>query len=292
MRKFLSILLVFTFLFLGCSSKNDKEIVIATNSWIGYAPLFYAYEKGYLKKLNIKLINSTSLAEAANVYHVGKANMVTTTQHEYYALKKSMQDIYPVILLDRSNGGDMILSNLSVDELHKSKHIDVYLEIDSINQEMIKDFIKNNNFNIDKFTFINKDQQQIQDVAYSKETPKIIVTYTPYNLALIKKGFSQIASTKELDSIIVIDALCAKKELLRNDKARLIKLNKIIDNSIQEIQKDPRESYKLISKYLSNIGYLDYVESFKTIKWINKPSEGLLNFIKKYGYNKETLITQ
>lgn len=286
------LVLLFTLFFSACSNKTDKEIVISTNSWIGYAPLFYAYEKGYLEKLNIKIVNNASLAEAANVYSVGKADMVTTTQHEYNSLKNSMKDIYPVILLDRSNGGDMILSNFSIDKLHKSKKIDVYLEVDSINQEMIKDFIQNNHFDMDKFIFINKDQQQIQDVKYSTDKAKIVVTYTPYDLTLLKKGFHEIASTKELDSIIVIDALCATKDLLINHKARLTKLKHIIDKSIQEIQEDTRGSHKLIAKYLSNIEYLDYVKSFKNIKWINNPTPEFLKFIEKYDYTKKTLITQ
>lgn len=291
MKKVL-LVLIFTLLFSACSSENDKEIVISTNSWIGYAPLFYAYEKGYLEKLNIKLVNNASLAEAANVYNVGKADMVTTTQHEYNSLKNSMKDIYPVILIDRSNGGDMILSNFSIDRLHKSKKNYVYLEVDSINQEMIKDFIQNNNFDMDKFTFIDKDQQQIQDITYSTDTAKIIVTYTPYNLSLLKKGFHEIASTKGLDSIIVIDALCTTKNLLTHHKARLTKLKHIIDKSIKEMQEDTRGSHKLIAKYLSDIEYLDYVNSFKTIAWLNNPTPELLEFIEKYGYTQETLITQ
>jgi len=286
------LVLVFTLLFSACSKENDKEIIVATNSWIGYAPLFYAYEKGYLDPLNIKIINNASLAEAANIYHIGKADMVTTTQHEYNSLKNSMKDIYPAILINRSNGGDMILSNFSIDKLHKSQKINVYLEVDSINQEMIKDFIQNNNFSMEKFIFINQDQQQIQDVKYSTDTAKIIVTYTPYNLTLLEKGFHEIASTKQLDSIIVIDALCTTKNMLINQKERLKKLKKIIDKSINEIQEDTRDSHKLIAKYLSDVEYVEYVKSLKHVKWLNDPSPELLEFIAKYDYTKETLITE
>ncbi|ADN08983.1 ABC transporter substrate-binding protein [Sulfurimonas autotrophica] len=288
--RLLFILISIFFIFSACSSKPQKQIIISTNQWIGYAPLFYAFEKGELNKLNIKIITSVSLAEAADLYNIGKANMVTTTQHEYNVLKNTTHDIKAVILMDRSNGGDMILSNKSLDELKKSKKIDAYLEVDSINQEILLDFLKKNAISEDKINFINKDQRQIQDVKNDKTQDILIVTYSPYNIALEKKSFKEVASTKNINSIIVIDALCATNEIIKSDKKRLIQLKKIIDNAIKTIENDPEASYKVISKYLSGLSYKDYIDSLSLIKWINKPSKELLEYIQKYGYNKDDII--
>ena len=293
MKNFL-LLLAISLSLLSCSSKPQKNdaIIISTNQWIGYVPLYYAYEKGYLKELNIKLINNVSLAEAADVYRVGQANMVTTTQHEYNALRADTHDIVPVVLLDRSNGADMVLANRSLEELQKSKKIYAYLEVDSINQEILKDFIANNNLNEHNFVIINKDQEQIQNVNFKKIQNRdlVIVTYTPYDITLKKKGFQELASTKNIDSIIVIDALCSTKELRRNDKEQLLRLKKNIDRSIDEINKNPRQAHKITAKYLSNISYNEFTEALKNIKWINKPSDELLEFISKYHYTKETIL--
>lgn len=285
-----TILILALLLFTACSSKPQKQITIATNQWIGYAPLFYAYEKGELDPLNIKLVTNVSLAEAADLYTIGKADMVTTTQHEYNILKQTTHDIKAVILLDRSNGGDMILSNRSLDTLKKSKKIDAYLEVDSINQDILLDFLKKNAISKDKMRFINKDQRQIQDVKNDKTHNILIVTYNPYNIILEKKGFKEIASTKDINSIIVIDALCARDTLIKNDKQRLIKLKKVIDKAIKTIQENPEASYKVVSKYLSNVSYQEYLKSLSLIKWINKPSPELLEYIKQYEYSKDDII--
>jgi NitT/TauT family transport system substrate-binding protein len=112
----------------------------------------------------------------------------------------------------------------------------------------------------------------------------------PYNVGLVKKGFKEVASTKSIESIIVIDALCSTNELLRDDKARLLALKRSIDESIEMIQKDPLTSYKVVKKYLSDISYREYIEALNAIKWINKPSKELLDFIKDLNYSEETII--
>ena len=294
MRLFLNILTaaVLTFFLSSCSSEqnaaNDR-IKIATNSWIGYAPLFYAKETGELDKLGFSLITNVSLAEAADVYNVGKADMVTTTQHEYHALKELMGDVTPVILLDRSNGGDMILSNLSLEKIKNAPHITVYLEVDSINAELLQEFIKKNRIDPKKLSIINEDQQKIQDVQNTKE-PTLIVTYTPYDVSLKKKGFEEIASTRNIHELVVIDALCARKKVIDQHKDRLAALKQVIDQKIEQIKRNPKRSFGYVKKYLGDMSYEDYLASLQSIEWINHPSKELLDVIAGMGYKEKDLI--
>jgi len=290
MKKILLLTLFSILLFTGCSKESKKELHISTNSWIGYAPLFYAKEKGYLDKINIQLLTNVSLGEAADLYDIGKAEMVTTTQHEYYSLKNSGHDITPVILFDRSYGGDMVLSNKSIDELMHAKKIVAYLEIDSINAEILKDFLKHYSIDEKKLVFINKDQSQIESLQPKGNESMLVVTYVPYNIKLEKNGFKKVASTKDMSTIIVIDSLCANADTLKNHKQRLHKLKDIIDRSIRELQADKRASYNLVKSYLGNMSYGDYIDSLSLIKWINKPSPKLLERIKPMGYDETKLI--
>ncbi|WP_295421868.1 hypothetical protein [Sulfurovum sp.] len=292
---FTKVLLLFILLLSGCTSDRDESIYsktlkISTNSWIGYAPLYYAKAKGYLKPLNIELIVNVSLAEAADIYLIGNADIVSATQHEYKQIKKSIPDTVPFILLDRSNGGDMILSNRSLDTIKKAKKIDAYLEIDSINADMLQDFIRQYDLNISRFNFINKDQAQIASLAPEQKKAMLIVTYAPYDVKLRKAGFSLLSSTRNTHELVVIDALCTRKTLLQRDKTRLMALKKVIDRSIKEIEADKKGSYDLVSGYLGDINSQDYLDAFKGIKWINHPDKDLLKCIEPLGYNKEYIL--
>ena len=274
----------------GCSDrKYQKPLTIVSNAWIGYAPIFYAQEKGYFKYLNIKVIPVVSLAEAADTFATGKADMVTATQHEYYKLKKQFSDIEPIILLDRSNGGDMILSNKSTKELKKAKNIQAYLEVDSINMDVLNEYLTNMKISKKNILFYNLDQSSLQSLKYT-DRPTLIVTYTPYDYVLKKRGYFEVASTKNMDSIAVIDALFTTKDIFDKNKQRVKELKKIIDRSIKEIIMDKENSYKLVAPYLDNVSYKEYLKSFTTIKWINNPTKKILNLVKKLNYETGDII--
>jgi NitT/TauT family transport system substrate-binding protein len=282
--------LIFTLLLFVSSQIFAKELTISTNSWIGYTPLFYANEKGYLKKLDIKLLTSNTLAQAASVYKEDKADMVTTTQHEYYAIQKSGYSIIPVILFDRSYGADMVLSNKSIAELQKVEKIDVYLKTDSINAQVLEEFINYYHIDKNKLTLINTEPFQLENLKPKKNKNMLIVTFVPYNIALQKKGFIQLASTKETKVIVVVDSLCADRKIVLNDKKRLQKLKSLIDRSILEMQANKKASYQLVKNYLQGMDYEDYLNTLSKIEWINKPSQQFLNRIKDMGYDEKYLL--
>ena len=140
-RIFLTTILLLSFI--SCSSDYDKKLKISATTWIGYTPLFYAKEKGWLKELNIKLLNVSSLSENMYLYKAGNSDAYVGTQYEYDLLSQEDKSLIPIIMLDRSHGGDMVMSNMSIQELKDtSKTVDAYLEMDSVNNTMLKDFIK------------------------------------------------------------------------------------------------------------------------------------------------------
>lgn len=261
---------IIVFLFTSCSLENGKKIKISATTWIGYTPLFYAKEKSWLEPLNIKLLNVVSLSENMYLYKSGKSDAYVGTQYEYHYLVKNMESLTPILLFDKSNGGDVIMGNLDIEELEKiEKQIDVYLEMDSINSILFEDFINKHNLKNKNYNYINKDQAFISELKIS-QNPTIVVTYVPYNIKLEKNGFKNLASTKDNLDLLVIDAMFTTKELFLENKQTFIELKKLVDKSIVNLQKDPKEFYETIKDYLPNTDYEEFLKSLDDIIWINK----------------------
>ena len=290
-RIFLTTILLLSFI--SCSSDYDKKLKISATTWIGYTPLFYAKEKGWLKELNIKLLNVSSLSENMYLYKAGNSDAYVGTQYEYDLLSQEDKSLIPIMMLDRSHGGDMVMSNMSIQELKDtSKTVDAYLEMDSVNNTMLKDFIKSYKLESKTINYINKDQTKIGLLdAKDMKNPTIIVTYIPYNNSLEKNGFVELASTKNSLNLLVLDAMFTTTKVLRGHKKQFIELKKLIDTSVEALKKDPKEFYETIKPYMLDMSYKEFHDSLDDIIWINKeiPSE-LKNRMNEGNFPTRNLI--
>lgn len=266
-----SIFLLFTiFIFTSCSIQENKKLKIATTSWIGYTPLLYAQEKGWLEPLNIKLLNVVSLSESMYLYKGNNADVYMGTQYEYNFLAQKIESLIPIMLMNKSNGGDLVMSNFSVDELQKTEQeIDVYLEMDSINSILFEVFIKKYNLENKQINYINKDQAYISKLKNINKAT-VIVTYVPYNKILEKNGFKSLETTKNNYDLLVIDGMITTKETLNENKKTFLELKKLINKAIENLQNDPKEYYETIKDYLIDTNYEEFSESLNDIIWINK----------------------
>ena len=278
----------------GCYSQPEPPIKLIANSWIGYSPLFYAKEKGWLEPLNIELSTVVSLGESVMTFNIGHFNGLTGTQYEFQQLQKKSMDLIPIIMFNRSNGGDMVMSNNTIDELKQTADtIDVYLEVNSINSEVFKDFIKARDLENKTFNFINKDP--LKTIAQLKQSPVqkplIIVTYTPYNFELLQHGFDVIASTRNIQDILVVDALYVKKSCLIDHKPHFIKLKAVINQAIHDLHENPRDYYDRVKPYLENGSYEEFLTSLKQIQWLNSElSDTLVNKLSQISFPTKDLL--
>jgi len=257
----------------GCSKSDyDETLKISVTTWVGYTPLYYAKEKGWLDDVNIKLVNAVSLSENMYLYQAGNSDAFCGTQYEYSVLKLQSPDIIPIMLFDRSNGGDLIMSNHSITELKNSNtDIQAYLEIDSINYTLLEDFIKKFSIDEQRINFINRDQSEISSLknTHSKEQI-VIVTYIPFNTALEKSGFKEILSTKRGLDLLVIDSLYTQKETFIKHEQQFKVLKKVTDKAIKALQNNPLEFFQTIKNYLDPLSYAEFNTGLKDIIWINE----------------------
>ncbi len=282
MYKKIILFLTIIFLLSSCSSTEDQKLKISATTWIGYSPLYYAKEKGWLDSLNIKLLHVSSLSENMYLYDAGNSDAYVGTQYEYGILSKKDSSLLPIILFDRSNGGDIIMSNVSIQKLQNTTDsIDAYLEMDSINNTLLKDFIQKYGLQNKKINYINRDQAYISTLKNTHKTT-IIVTYIPYDIKLKENGFTSIASTRDNLDLLVIDALFTTEQKLQKHKEQFIQLKKLIDKAINRLEKNPREFYDTVKPYMRDITYDDFYADLENIVWINKDiSQELKKSIKE-----------
>ena len=257
----------------GCNAQSDEPLQLITNSWIGYSPLFYAKEQGWLAEHNIELSTVVSLGESAHIYHSASLDGFTGTQYEFNKAYAKDPTLIPIMMFDRSMGGDMIMSNRSIQSLQAippQQPIAVFLEMDSINSPLFKDFKQRYNLSDQSFNLINNDPLKRQHTITQKNTPSIIVTYAPYNHELEKQGFTAIASTGQSLKLLVLDALYTNQESYRKHKNQFLALKTLVNRAIKSLEQNPKHYYEKVSPYLEKASYAEFQESLQTIEWLNR----------------------
>ncbi|MGJ0314483.1 ABC transporter substrate-binding protein [Aliarcobacter cryaerophilus] len=275
----------------SCVNDKKDKLRVVTSNWIGYTPLFYAREKGLLDKLNIQLLSVVSLSESLHTYKSKHADIFLGTQYEYQETFKRDNQVVPIMLLNKSDGGDVVMSNLTLEEIKKEdKQIDVFLELSSVNSLVFDDFITKHNIKNKNFNYVNKDQSFI---AQQKEfkNPTIVISYNPYNITLEKNGLKTLETTKDNIEILIVDAMFTTNDILIKYKDELKELKKIIDIAIDDLEKDEKAYYDLIKDYLYDTSFEEFQQSLSNIKWINKNiDQNIIDSLKEHNFPTKELL--
>lgn len=289
---------VISFFILGlflssCSEPSEKPpLVISIDPWIGSAPFYYAHAKGWLEEANIQLVLAPSIAENLRIFESGASDMFTATQHEYFRERKTHPDLIPIIHYDRSFGGDIVMANRISRELRKSNEpIDLYLEADTVNEEMADYWMNDNTIAKNRVRMHTRAQDEIVKMKTSStDKPIVLVTYNPHNLILEKNGFREIASTKN-DHYLVIDAVYVSSRLYHQNIQTFKKLNDARKRAIKAYETDPKEFYEKVKPYFANPTYREFVAMKQNVKWFAAPpSVQLMERLKKIHFPTRDLI--
>jgi NitT/TauT family transport system substrate-binding protein len=253
----------------GCAKQEEKPIVISSDVWIGATPLYYAHAKGWLKEINIEMLQAGSIEANLNMYETHASDLVTGTQHEYQRLRKTHPDIVPTIIYDRSYGGDMVLSNRTPQELIAyTGKIEVYAELDTVGEDMLDYFLAEKKISKDKLNIFSRNQEEIESTPNNSGSGPIIVsTYNPHDLVLKEHGFQEVGSSRS-DSYVVIDGIFSTRAVAKQHKEQLAALKKLLEKSVEAYTKNPKEFYSTVKSYLGHPTYTEFEQMRSNIKWV------------------------
>lgn len=268
----------------------EAVIRISTNPWIGFTPFIYAQEKGWLEETPFRFVWLVDLGDNARLYERGFTNGFTATQYEWSHFKNN-KSIKPVFLIDRSAGADAIVSNRSIAQLRRQEgEVKVFLERGTMNEDFFNAFVRENALEGVAFTFIDQSQKQIVELEMQND-PAVIVSYVPYLSQLLEGGYRTIASTRDMNSFFVIDALFMDEETVDGREEECKRLKEIFARAVERLRRDPQEYYGTIYGYLEGQSYEDFLASTRQIGWLyDRPDAKILRFLESQGIGTERLV--
>ena len=239
---------------------------ISANNWIGYAPLFYVKEKKWARD-DVLIVPVSSLVESEKLFQAGMTDGFAGTQFEYFRGQTVSRTLIPKILIDRSNGADVILSNVPLEKLKRTvREATVYLEMQTVNNSLFSAFVREYGLSHVRFRKIDRDQVDLAATRDEGE-PILLVTYEPYSTELVNRGFTEIASTKNV-SLLVLDAVFIDGDSLARRPGAAVALQDGLARAISVLKEDPFGFYLTVRPYLKDQSYGEFIAALEGIEWL------------------------
>ncbi len=118
---FKQFMMLFCLFAAACSEPRIQTLRIGTSVWPGYEPLYLARELGYLKTDEVDLLEYTSASQVLRAYKNGLLDAAAITLDEAIKLLEGGEDFRVILVMDVSNGADVLLGQASLKSIDDLK---------------------------------------------------------------------------------------------------------------------------------------------------------------------------
>lgn len=251
-RNFINLGFFVMTMFFICSCAKKEPFRIGFSTWVGYGPFYVAQEKGFFAEegLNVELIRMEGTGEKRAALLSKRLEGLGSTVDDYIVGISQGLNGKMVLFIDESYGGDGVLvkSNIKTIKDFAGKRIGV--QPGFVNHFFLLHLLDIGNLNQDNVKIVPMEPDQAA-IALLKDNIDIAVTWEPH-LSLIKnrKDYNLFITTRDkLAQKIIVDNLIIRDDVLKNRSKEVEKLIKVWFKTIQFIEQNREDSYKIIAKF-------------------------------------------
>lgn len=241
----------------GCGSKKtssnsksyDGTVKLGFTTWIGYAPLFVAKEKGLFKKngvdVDLQVIESAGDIKAAAIS--GRINGFANTVDTVVMASGAGLDFVQVLALDTSDGGDGVVANSKYSSLKDLKGKEIALDTTGGPSLFYFNYlIDKEGLTMDDFDVKNMSSGDAGS-AFVGGSVDAAVTWEPWLSKAKATDFGTVLNSSDENPGVIADTLCFDRKFIKQypDTVQAI-VNSWFD-ALDYIDKNPEESYEIMA---------------------------------------------
>lgn len=266
----------------GCSPAPTPRLRIGTFIFPGYEPFFLARSLGKLDEKRVQLIEFPSAAEALLAFKNEAIDGVTLTLDEVLRLAQAGHEPRITLMLDYSNGADMILAKPGIENFDALRGKRVGVETNALGTFFLARALKAQGMKFEDIRPISLRADRIEG-AFTRGDVDAVVTYEPYASRLVATGARPLFDSSALKGEIA-DALVFRRKVIdpqRENIALTLRgwfdaLDYIRENPTDAVTRmAPREA--LSTKQFADALKLVHLYSREENKLLISPSDESLN---------------
>ncbi|SNX54281.1 ABC transporter substrate-binding protein [Thermoanaerobacterium sp. RBIITD] len=278
----ISILLIISLLLTSCNSSKstasnqgdkNKDIVvkIGVSSWVGFAPLYVASEKGIFKKdgVNVKLETIQSATDRRTAMAANKIQGFVTTVDTHVMTAAAGIPVEQVLALDTSFGGDGVVAKKSIKTFADLKGKSVAIDMSGgASYFWFLYLLDKNGMKLKDVKAINMSAGDAGSAFVSGKVDAA-VTWQPWLTKAEQTDFGHVLiSSKETPGLIV-DSLGFRKDFIKNHPDLVQNIVNGWFDALDFIKNHPKEGNQIMAKAM-NQSVKDFENTLPDVEFYDK----------------------
>ncbi len=218
---------------------------IGTNVWPGYEPLYFARQQKILDSDRFSLVEFGSATENIRSFRSGLVDFAALTLDETLLLAHDGIDVKILLVMDISEGGDVVIARPDIDQLSSLRGKRIGFEDTALGGYMLNRLLQKAGLSREDIVPIYMEVDR-HEKAYQQQELDAVITFEPVSSKLQATGQKVIFSSADIPAE-VIDVLVVRGDVLRSHPDSVAALTDAWFRSLQAIDSDPKAAHAFMA---------------------------------------------
>lgn len=196
----------------SCNSSYQAPLMVGTNLWVGYEPLYLARSLGLYDNANIRLVELSSTSQTMDALRIGKLGAAAVTLDEALMLAQENVPIKIIWVLNISHGADALVAKPAVQKLSDLKGKRIGIEQTAVGAFLLYQALQQAALDVKKVQVVPVPLDEHLSMWINDEVDAL-VTFEPV-LSQIKAERGHVLFDSSVMDVKIADVLVAREEAL------------------------------------------------------------------------------
>jgi NitT/TauT family transport system substrate-binding protein len=272
---------------LASCTKAEPPLRVGANVWPGYETLYLARSLGYYDNTPIRLVDYPSGTEEVRAYRNGEIEAAGISIDQALVLAATNPDVKIVVVMDFSNGGDVILGKPEIPNLQGLKNRPVGVESTALGAFIITRALEQKGMSPKDIKIVSLGVSE-HERAFKDGKVDAVVTFGYARTKLLAVGAKQLFDSSQIPGEIV-DVLIVRDDVINKQPKALQALVDGRFRALDYLTKNPQDAASRMAprtgvtpeQFLESLKGLSSPNLEENQKLLGKTDPSLLNGVKR-----------
>lgn len=247
----------------ACGKPVERPLQLGTVQWPGYEPLYLARSLGYFDESQVKLVEHMATTETIDAFRNDAIDLAGLTLDEVLRLKQQGKDMKIILLMDLSNGADVVIARSGIRSMKELKGKRIGVEENALGAYMLGRALEYSGMKPQDVEIVSLMVGE-HETAFGEGRIDAAVTFDPFKTRLLKMGGKVVFDSSKIPDEIV-DVLVADPEYLRMHRDEVMALIEAWYRSLDYLRDHREDAAQRIAGRLgiSPAEFLDSLEGLR-----------------------------